>query len=333
MLHVEIADNPYKQAQGLMFRKSMPDQTGMIFLFRKAEKLRFWGVNTFIPLDIAFVDQHHKITKISHIKPLSDRSVESDTDCHIAIEANYGFFEKNKIAVGDRINFERQSDRVGIVAFDKGKKKTAQFAPQNNLSLTDDELNPDKVIPKLEHNKRILQNPQQGPQISKDRPKQDPSGLPVISLSDLGGILEDSYDEDEEVGLMDQGVEVPDDSQDQSLEMNQPEISPQQDELDEEPEPFDIPEEDYPEFSNPQEAIQWAQENKEVVRIWYTTKGGRDIEREIEPHGQFVAESTGNPIVVSFDETIGDIRAFILTHVLYHSFVGRQFNPKFVVEG
>ena len=331
MLRVEIADSPHKQAQGLMFRKSLPEDDGMIFIFRKAEKLRFWGVNTYIPLDIAFVDQHHRITKISHIKPLSDKSVQSDTDCHIAIEANLGFFEDRGIKVGDTINFDKRSDRIGIVDFVRSNRKTAQLNPQPQpevpVKLSPDELDPAKVLDKLEKKKK----PQQ--EISSDQTQMQ-NGLPVVNVQDLGGILEDSFDDKEGVENNALDTETPDENENIDPEMQQPEVSPtnHEEELYDQPEDFEIPEKEYPDFGSPQDALKWAEQNHEVVRIWYTTKGGRDIERKVEPHGQFVAESTGNPIVVTFDETIGDIRAFILSNVLYQSFLGKKFNPKFVFQ-
>ena len=85
-LKVEIADTPSKTAKGLMFRKSLRDDSGMIFKFNRPQKLSFWGLNTYIPLDIAFVNSENKITNISHISPLSTKPVTSDKACIIAIE-------------------------------------------------------------------------------------------------------------------------------------------------------------------------------------------------------------------------------------------------------
>lgn len=314
MLRVEIADTPFKQANGLMFRKSMPDDSGMIFIFKKAENLRFWGVNTYIPLDIAFVNEDNEITQISSITPLSDKSVESKAKCCIAIEANIGYFDKNKIHVGQKISFDKITERIGSIDFVKNdfRNKTAQFVGQTG---TDPQRQP--IIPN---------DNQQGPEISPDKiqpeVQNNDNGLPVIDISNLEGILEDSYDDKDEPSQED--MIVPDDGE-------QPEISPDNQQ---EPQEEEIPQDDeYPEFGSPAEALTWAQQNREVVHIWYTTKKGRDIKRNVEPHGQFVADTTGNPIVVTFDETIGDIRAFIVPHVLHYSFVGNQFQPKFVVRG
>lgn len=318
MLRVEIADTPYKQANGLMFRRSMPEDSGMIFVFKKADHLRFWGVNTYIPLDIAFVNASNEITQISTISSLSEKSVESKEKCCIAIEANLGYFDRNKIRVGQKIAFDKITDRVGSVDFRQNdlKNKIAQFVGQTGTDPNKQPVAP--VVPD--------QTPEISPNNVQPNPQPDNNNLPVISISNLEGILEDSYDEDTEKPSQDDMI-VP------NQEGMDPEISPDQ-QQEQEPQEENIPEDDeYPEFGSPAEALTWAQQNREVVHIWYMTKGGRDIKRNVEPHGQFVAESTGNPIVVTFDETIGDIRAFIVSHVLYYSFVGNQFQPKFVVQG
>lgn len=88
---------------------------------------------------------------------------------------------------------------------------------------------------------------------------------------------------------------------------------------------------EYPEFANSIDAIRWAEANNEIVRISYITEKGKDLQREIEPHGQFSAKTTGNQILVTFDRTVGDIRAFILNNIIYYDFVGKKFNKKFTV--
>ena len=102
-LQVEIADTPSQHAKGLMFRNKLGAEEGMLFNFRHPQKLKFWGVNTYIPLAIAFVSPENVIEKIDYISPCSDVAVSSDTDCVRAIEANYDFFSKNGVGVGDKI--------------------------------------------------------------------------------------------------------------------------------------------------------------------------------------------------------------------------------------
>jgi len=109
-LKVEIADSPSKHQQGLMFRTRLGEDDGMLFKFRYPQNLKFWGLNTYIPLAIAFVSSDNIIKKISYISPNSTKLVDSEDDCNMAIEANYDFFEKNNIWAGDKINIIKENN-------------------------------------------------------------------------------------------------------------------------------------------------------------------------------------------------------------------------------
>lgn len=116
MLKIEIADTPDLLSKGLMFRKSLDKNNGMLFKFPMTIEASFWGKNTYIPLDVAFVDNNYKISSIGSIVPLSTRYIRSDFPCIMAIEANAGFFEKNNIKVGDKIDLikDQQGKEVEI---------------------------------------------------------------------------------------------------------------------------------------------------------------------------------------------------------------------------
>lgn len=84
-----------------------------------------------------------------------------------------------------------------------------------------------------------------------------------------------------------------------------------------------------PDFGeNTESALHWAEMNNKVMRIYYRTKKGIHIERIIEPHGQFIARSTGNLIVVTYDRSIKGIRAFIVQQIEDYLFPGREFKKK-----
>ena len=102
-LNVDIADTPSQHQKGLMFRQKLGEDEGMLFKFRTSQNLRFWGVNTYLPLAVAFVSPEKEIVKISYISPCSDKCVDSETDCNMAVEANYDFFKKNNINIGSKI--------------------------------------------------------------------------------------------------------------------------------------------------------------------------------------------------------------------------------------
>jgi uncharacterized membrane protein (UPF0127 family) len=121
MLKIEIADNPEKWQTGLMYRKSLDVNSGMLFRFDRPFELSFWGKNTYIPLDIAFVSPESKIVKISRITPLSTHSVNSDLPCLYAIETNLGFFEKNGIKTGDLVKIQKNDDYEDVIVFGKNE--------------------------------------------------------------------------------------------------------------------------------------------------------------------------------------------------------------------
>jgi uncharacterized membrane protein (UPF0127 family) len=103
-LLVELADNELKRTYGLMDRKSLASNHGMLFKFPYAHHLRFWMKNTYIPLDIAFINNAGKIEQIvEHMIPLSTRAVTSSNLCRYALEVPAGWFKENGIKIGDKI--------------------------------------------------------------------------------------------------------------------------------------------------------------------------------------------------------------------------------------
>jgi len=121
-LFIEIADNHYKRSYGLMDRKSLPINNGMLFKFPTSDKLHFWMANTYIPLDIAFIDDEGKILQIESMAPLSTRNISSNKPCRYALEVNKGWFKNNGIKVGNIIG--------GVGISDLNKK--AQIIDPNN---------------------------------------------------------------------------------------------------------------------------------------------------------------------------------------------------------
>lgn len=105
-----------------MFRKHLPKHAGMLFKFKEPQKLRFWGMNTFIPLDIAFISPENKITKIGRIKPYDLTAIDSDEECVMALEANDGYFGSQEIKVGDVIKIDRE-DGIDIIIFNPDNKR------------------------------------------------------------------------------------------------------------------------------------------------------------------------------------------------------------------
>ena len=104
-LFAEVADTPQTSTNGLMFRDSLPDDHGMLFVFEKPETASFWMRNTKIPLSIAYIDSTGKILEIKTLKPLDETPVAStSSDVAFALEVNEGWFIRNGVSTGAKIN-------------------------------------------------------------------------------------------------------------------------------------------------------------------------------------------------------------------------------------
>jgi uncharacterized protein len=100
---LEVADTPASRERGLMFRESMPEDHGMIFVFPDESVRRFWMKNTRIPLDIIFVDASQQVVSIHPLRPLDLIGVSSGEPAKWAIELNRDVAGKAGVKVGDRL--------------------------------------------------------------------------------------------------------------------------------------------------------------------------------------------------------------------------------------
>ena len=104
-LFAEVADNPQTSANGLMFRDSLPDDHGMLFVFEKPKTASFWMKNTKIPLSIAYIDSGGRILQIESMKPHDETPVASTSnEVAFALEVNEGWFTRNAVSVGAKIS-------------------------------------------------------------------------------------------------------------------------------------------------------------------------------------------------------------------------------------
>jgi uncharacterized membrane protein (UPF0127 family) len=102
-LTVEIADTQETRSEGLMFRRSMADNHGMLFVFEYEHLASFWMKNTTIPLSIAFIAADGTIRQIEDMEPESLSSVASRRNILYALEVNQGWFEERGIDEGDKM--------------------------------------------------------------------------------------------------------------------------------------------------------------------------------------------------------------------------------------
>lgn len=101
-LSVEIAETPHEMEYGLMFRRNMPNDHGMIFLFPYPQRIQMWMKNTFLPLDMIFFDVQHKIVAIKeNAKPLDQTIIDPGTDANFVLEINAGQAAKWGLRNGD----------------------------------------------------------------------------------------------------------------------------------------------------------------------------------------------------------------------------------------
>jgi uncharacterized membrane protein (UPF0127 family) len=100
---VEVADTQETRARGLMFRKSMPENAAMLFVFERDGQQSFWMENTDIPLSLAYISRAGEIREIFDMTPRSRRTVPSTFSVRYALEVNQGVFQKLGIEPGYRI--------------------------------------------------------------------------------------------------------------------------------------------------------------------------------------------------------------------------------------
>lgn len=99
----EIAKTPVEREKGLMFRKSLPDGRGMLFVFESDERLAFWMKNTLVPLSIAYIASDGTIREILDMEPGSLASVPSQHAVRYALEVPQGWFSRAGVRVGDMV--------------------------------------------------------------------------------------------------------------------------------------------------------------------------------------------------------------------------------------
>jgi uncharacterized protein len=105
-IDIEIADNETDREKGLMFRRSMADTQGMLFIFEDSQPRSFWMRNTYIPLDIVFVNWNLDIITIQkNAVPFSEASVPSNGNAKYVVEVNAGYADSYGLRPGDKIRF------------------------------------------------------------------------------------------------------------------------------------------------------------------------------------------------------------------------------------
>lgn len=102
----EVASTPRAHEMGLMFRDSLPDGTGMLFVFEDEEIRGFWMDNTYIDLDVAFIDAALRIVGLDQLEALDKEVKDSPSPFMYAVEVPRGWFDAHGVSVGDSVAIE-----------------------------------------------------------------------------------------------------------------------------------------------------------------------------------------------------------------------------------
>jgi uncharacterized membrane protein (UPF0127 family) len=106
-IRVEVAKTPEERSRGLMGRKHLGKDEGMLFIFETEDTHEFWMKDTLLPLSIAFIDKDNRIVWMTEMKPLTLDSHVPPRPVLYALEMNKGWFSSHGIKVGDQIRFSK----------------------------------------------------------------------------------------------------------------------------------------------------------------------------------------------------------------------------------
>lgn len=105
-IRVEIADETDEQRYGLMFRESLPEKNGMLFIYEPPYPATMWMKNTLIPLDMVFIDHTKRIVHIhANAEPHSLTPIGARQDVWAVLELNGGEAQKLGLAKGDSLHY------------------------------------------------------------------------------------------------------------------------------------------------------------------------------------------------------------------------------------
>lgn len=103
LIEAQVALTPEQRQIGLMFRKEMPQQEGMIFIFEQPAQQCFWMKNTLLPLTAAFVADDGTIVNLADMKPQTTDPHCSAQPVRFVLEMNKGWFARKRIKAGSKL--------------------------------------------------------------------------------------------------------------------------------------------------------------------------------------------------------------------------------------
>jgi uncharacterized membrane protein (UPF0127 family) len=109
---VEVADTPAATSRGLMFRRELPRDAGMLFVFDGEEPHQFWMKNTYLPLDMIFVSARLEVVGVvADAEPLNETPVGVGKPSKYVVEVNAGFARDRGIVPGTKVRLELPAGR------------------------------------------------------------------------------------------------------------------------------------------------------------------------------------------------------------------------------
>jgi uncharacterized membrane protein (UPF0127 family) len=103
LIQAQVATTPQQQAMGLMHRKEMPANEGMLFIFEQPTRQCFWMQNTLLPLTAAFIADDGTIVNLADMKPQTTESHCSARPVRFVLEMNQGWFARRGLKAGSRL--------------------------------------------------------------------------------------------------------------------------------------------------------------------------------------------------------------------------------------
>ena len=100
---IEVADDPNERSTGLMYRETMPEDRGMLFVFEEMQPVSFWMKNTPLPLDLVFIAQDGTVRAIKKGEPFSEATISPGVPVRFVLELKAGTAAKAGIVAGTEL--------------------------------------------------------------------------------------------------------------------------------------------------------------------------------------------------------------------------------------
>lgn len=118
-IKAQIAVRSNEQRKGLMGRKELEEDHGMLFPYEEPRQMSFWMANTSIPLDVGFFDESGILREVHRMQPHDTSSTKSrQNDIQFALEMNAGWFRSNNIKAGDPLDLQLVAEAIEARGFD-----------------------------------------------------------------------------------------------------------------------------------------------------------------------------------------------------------------------